>query len=452
MKKGRCLVFGLLGLVLVVGLSGCIISASPDPGTIIEMKPGDKVLFKVVGPVNTLTTNSVWTITRKNLNFENYDEVVSEGKNEFELVYNSDSKLSNKKNIITCESQSFAFKFHCNGGFCYLGWGWETTDSRKWEVMVNQNSDTVITGDYIIENDSDLQLLKGYTTVMCSLIIGPNVESLEGLENLTTIGGGLGISGNKYITNLAGLENLTSIGGSLSIGANAALTSLSGLESLTSVGGDLYIYSNPALTSLSGLENLTSVGRDLSISGNNALTNMSGLESLTSVGGGLYIRGNEALTTLSGLDNLTSVGGDLYIRWNPALTSLSGLENIASVGGSLDIEHNDALTNLSGLENIASVGGDLYIYSNATLTNLSGLENLTSIGGDLEIGDYYDGGNPALTALGMAGLQRIDGGFYISGNVRLCTSLAEELMNQVLAGGGIGDGTYIEDNKECTTP
>jgi hypothetical protein len=57
---------------------------------VIEMKPGDKVLFKVVGPVNTLTTKCVWTINNSDTN-----EVVSEGKNEFELDFNPDSKLSN---------------------------------------------------------------------------------------------------------------------------------------------------------------------------------------------------------------------------------------------------------------------------------------------------------------------------------------------------------------------
>jgi hypothetical protein len=60
--------------------------------------------------------------------------------------------------------------------------------------------------------------------------------------------------------------------------------------------------------------------------------------------------------------------------------------------------------------------------------------------------------NAVLTALEMAGLQRIDGDFSISSNVLLCTSLAEELMNQILAGGGIGGTRTISGNKECTTP
>ena len=87
------------------------------------------------------------------------------------------------------------------------------------------------------------------------------------------------------------------------------------------------------------------------------------------------------------------------------------------------------------------------IESNKVLTNLSSLENITSVGGDLGISS-----NATLTFLGMAGLQRIDGNFSIHYNLLLCTSLAEELRDQVLAVGGIGGTRTIRDNKTCTTP
>ena len=384
MRNSRLMISGILLAIMVVGLSGCkIISASPDLGTIIDMKPGDKVLFKVVGPVNTLTTNCVWTINNSETN-----EVVSEGKNEFELNFNADSKLSNKENIVVCEYQSFQY-YSCGEG-CG-GLMWRTIDSRKWIVRTNPNSDTIITGYYIIEDDSDLQQLKGYTTVTGSLIIGPSIENLDGLENLTTIGG-LKISGNRFIKDLTALESITSISGDLTIYGNIVLTSLTGLENITSVGGTLRIGyydfgNNPALTSLAGLQNLTSIGGDLGIGGNDALTNLSGLENLASVSGGLSISDNAALTTLSGLGNITSVGGDLSIDYNASLTNLSGLDNLTSVGRYLEIDYNVALTSLSGLENITSLSGDLRICGDAALTNLSGLENITSIGGNLIIGD-----------------------------------------------------------------
>ena len=47
MKRGRWLVFGILGLVLVVGLLGCIVSSSPDNQLPITMDSGDKIDFAV---------------------------------------------------------------------------------------------------------------------------------------------------------------------------------------------------------------------------------------------------------------------------------------------------------------------------------------------------------------------------------------------------------------------
>jgi hypothetical protein len=142
-----------------------------------------------------------------------------------------------------------------------------------------------------------------------------------------------------------GVTGCESVSGYLYIqGASNSLTSiknLDGLANLTSVGGTLTIYLNYAPTNLDGLANLTSVGGYLKIEGNDALTNLDGLANLTSVGGYLRIYRNYALTNLDGLANLTSVGGDLLIAYNDALTNLDGLANLTSVGGYLEIEAND---------------------------------------------------------------------------------------------------------------
>jgi hypothetical protein len=393
MKISRLIVLGLYGLALIVCLAGCkIISASPDPNQVIEMRPGDKILFKVMGPVNTPTSRCVWHISNKST-----WEEVSRGKNEFELNFNDDSWLSNKKNIITCEYQSYQLEMYCDEITCFnFRWRWKTVNSISWEVRTNPNSSTVMTGDYIIENESDLQLLNGYTTVTGSLTIGPDIQSLEALESLTTIGRELGILQNNYIKNLTALENLTSIGG-FSIYSNDALTSLDGLGNITSISGDLWIKENDALTNLSGLENLASIGKHM------------------------YIENNKAITSLSGLGNLASVGKDMYILNNAALTSLSGLENLSSVGGGLEIWKNPVLTSLSGLENLTLIGGFLYIIN-----------------------------NDALTTLGMTGLQKVLGNFDIINNPLLCKSLAIDLRNQVLLRKGIWGIITISGNKDCT--
>jgi len=63
----------------------------------------------------------------------------------------------------------------------------------------------------------------------------------------------LGIETNDLLTNLDGLANLTSVGGFLNIGNNAALTNIEGLANLTSVGGYLTIENNTALTNCQGI-------------------------------------------------------------------------------------------------------------------------------------------------------------------------------------------------------
>jgi hypothetical protein len=135
--------------------------------------------------------------------------------------------------------------------------------------------------------------------------------------------------------------------------------------------------------------------------------------------------------------------GDWIIKDN---TDIQTLKSFIAITGNLTIS-NSNLSNLTSLENLTSVGGDLSIWGNDTLTSLTGLENLTSVDGDLSITS-----NDALTALKMTGLKKVGVDFTISDNSLLCRSLAEELMNQVLAGGGIGGNKNIEGNKNCTAP
>ena len=127
-----------------------------------------------------------------------------------------------------------------------------------------------------------------------------NLVSLEGLNGLTHIGGGLSILRNESLTSLEGLNNLIRIEGGLSIRGNESLMSLEGLNNLTHVGVTLLINNNDALTSLEGLNNLTRVGNSLSIYSNPSLTSLEGLNNLTHVeGNNLRITGNPVLPTRS---------------------------------------------------------------------------------------------------------------------------------------------------------
>src|SRR5690606_37974820 len=130
---------------------------------------------------------------------------------------------------------------------------------------------------------------------------------------------------------------------------NLSLTKLDGLNNLTSVGGFLLIESNPNLTNLDGLSNLTSVGGYLRISSNSNLINLDGLRNLTSVGADLVIEYNPSLTDISGLQNIdptsilsTYYGVGLYIVGNTSL-SVCNLENFCTYlagSGARDISGN----------------------------------------------------------------------------------------------------------------
>ena len=133
------------------------------------------------------------------------------------------------------------------------------------------------------------------------IYFNPSLTNLNGLANLTSVGGYLEINNNAFLANLNGLANLTSMGGFLSIRDNASLTNLDGLANLTSVGDRLYIERNTRLTNLDGLASLTSVGGNLDILSNSNLTNCQGVAPVLgwpsgppddSVGGDITIQNN----------------------------------------------------------------------------------------------------------------------------------------------------------------
>ena len=195
-------------------------------------------------------------------------------------------------------------------------------------------------------------------------------------QGCTELEGNVLIHGGD-IESLEGMDVITSIGSNLDIRVwSPLLTDLEGLEGLTSIGENLIIRGNSALTTMAGLENLTSVGADLSISYNNALTSLEGLGGLTSIGGSLHIGplaswmpGNPLLNSITGLEGVTSIGDDIIIFNNNSLSNLSGLEGVASIGGNLSIGYNETLTSLAGIDNIdgASID-DLTISLNESLS------------------------------------------------------------------------------------
>src|SRR5690606_39223519 len=148
------------------------------------------------------------------------------------------------------------------------------------------------------------------------------------------------------------------ISDNLTIHNNDLLGSIEGLQNLTQIGGYLYIEHNDQLTSLDGLENLQNVGVDLFIHSNNLLVSLEGLQNLTQVGGYLHIGNNPSLPSLNGLQNLVAINGDLKIPNNAQLLTLQGLQNLNPTTISfLELANNPNLSYCS-LENICTYLSD----------------------------------------------------------------------------------------------
>lgn len=277
----------------------------------------------------------------------------------------------------------------------------------------------LIIGDRFASNTSeenisdivDLTPLSTITQITGQLLIveNPILESLNGLENLNTIGTGLSIGKNDNLNSLNGLEGLTDVNAEgidpnvgrlgLTIQFNPNLTSLSGLINVQNCA-DLYIRANSSLSSLSGLEGLTSLNGVLRISENNALISFEGLGNIESVQS-LSIAFNTSLTSLTGLEGLQTITNDIEIFQtaigslealfnlepqsinrivifdNDNLPSLNGLQSITGVSSYMEIEDNNGLLTLDGLENLEDIN-TLLIASNPLLSSLDAFENLTS--------------------------------------------------------------------------
>ena len=103
--------------------------------------------------------------------------------------------------------------------------------------------------------------------------------SLHGLGSLRIIIGGLFILNNTELRVLHGAERLREVGG-LHIERNLLLQALDGLGNVTNIGGDLEVRSNPSLISLGGLESIRTIDGSLVIKDNDGLREVGALVDL----------------------------------------------------------------------------------------------------------------------------------------------------------------------------
>ena len=331
-----------------------------------------------------------------------------------------------------------------------------------------------------------------------SLRIEENVTSLTGLSGIKGIKGDLVTYENKNsIPSFAGLEALESIGGSLGFSESGFgnLQSIEGLERLTHIGGDFFLFRS-TLPSLRGLQNLRSIGGSFRAK-YSGLSSFEDLKSLRSIGGELLLDSAGSFTSLAGLEQLEdiglSIGGGLSII-HSSLVSLDGLQGLRFVKGNVNIEYNDELSSVESLKGLRAVKGNLTIEStdpqdvvrlldsfladiaekakfvtiltndNAVasagfaaaerggifpgslrieenVTSLSDLETLTHLPGDLEIMDNDN----LITLAGLNNLSQVNGNIYITRNKNL------QSLDGLSALRSVGGDVTIDYNKKLST-
>ena len=203
---------------------------------------------------------------------------------------------------------------------------------------------TVVYGDVYIRNNLDVEQLDGVVEVTGAMVVGENVTTLEGLESLATIGGGLQFSSNDVLVDLDGLDGLEQVGGGLNIESMDSLADVTALAALMSVGDSFSVSNLDSLGSLDGLQNLATVGGNLTVYRAHSLTDLDGLAGLTAVGGQLSVNENDDLADIGGMSVLATVAGSLRFSVNPKLCQsfVDALVLRVTVGGTTYSAGNDS--------------------------------------------------------------------------------------------------------------
>lgn len=146
------------------------------------------------------------------------------------------------------------------------------------------NSLEKIKGDFVIDRNYKLESLTGLENLdtifgMLSVQWNHQLTNMMGLNQLKFVRDEVFIMFNYGLEDLSGLESLTA-SYYLSLTRNTALVSLNGLENLNSLGHALTIWNNENLTSIEALENLSSPLDFLYVYGNLKLESLKGLDNI----------------------------------------------------------------------------------------------------------------------------------------------------------------------------
>lgn len=236
-------------------------------------------------------------------------------------------------------------------------------------------------------NEDDTQNLIGSENIFIGNVIILNQQELDDFtaNNYTKIEGFLKISG---VNDLTMLNTLKTVDGDLFIGYsdttglydNPDLESLNGIENIKYVGGEFRIVYNYLIDEVNQLSNLEAVGYKFTIFGNSQLISCTNFEKLMTIGdGGLWIQDNRDLESVD-FQELTAMG-NLKVVHEFSLSQMN-FPNLVTTND-FSIEECFSLANFNGFSSLESV--NLFTLYNNDLTNLDGLASLETISGGIRI-------------------------------------------------------------------
>ncbi|MCA9694365.1 MAG: hypothetical protein KC636_32565, partial [Myxococcales bacterium] len=248
---------------------------------------------------------------------------------------------------------------------------------------------------------------EGYARALAGPVEVVDAAALEGLEGVECIAGDLLISGVASV-DLAPLSALREVTGAVNLFNNAGLVSLDGLGALERAGS-VFITDNPQLEDLSGasaLRELVVGDLVLEVHGDDA-----GFPALEAIAGGVRLIVTGSSVT-AGLGALQEINGSLDV-YGPALQTLGVPAAVERVGGSVTLVGAHELASVAGLSALREIGGTLRLDAGG-LATLNELAALRAVGGDLEIQSQNRGPAKLKSLAGLADLEQVGGGVYIS--------------------------------------
>lgn len=269
------------------------------------------------------------------------------------------------------------------------------TNSPSFTNFIGLDSLSYVGGIEIDESYiSSLDGLENLDTINRGLVVYHFVpfSNIDALSNLTYLGGNLILSlygNNATFNSFAPLSNLTEIGGDVYI-RDTDITSLEGFENITSIGGYFELYGNDDLVNLDALSNLNSINGRLDLFANHSLTDISGLNNLNINGiDELIIDANSSLSIceLPMICDYLDTGKPVTIEENGAgcenvdeVSFNCGIVNIVNYPIFLDINENQVLDTGEPFQSNIAINvdpNDLTLYGNAENGGLVYLEEGT---------------------------------------------------------------------------